>query len=186
MSPAKQSADPFAAVRAATEAHRAMHKGCGAYPYDNGALLGALAAAANARRILELGTALGFTALWFARGAPEAVIDTIDRDADHVHLAREQVEAHKMGGHVVVHQGEFAQVLRRLDPGYDVAFFDGFTPTRPVLRELRRLLRARGLLISANLTHKGAEAYLAALQDGKSWQTAFIGEEHETALSIKV
>ena len=178
--------DPFAAVREATIAHRATHKGCGAYPYDNGALLGALAAAANARRILELGTALGYTALWFACGAPDAVIDTIDHDADHVHLAREQVEAHKMDGHVLVHQGEFTQVLRRLDPGYDVVFFDGFTPTRPLLRELRRLLRARGLLISANLTHKGAEAYLAALQDNKSWQTAFIGEEHETALSIKV
>ncbi|HVV63671.1 MAG TPA: class I SAM-dependent methyltransferase [Pseudolabrys sp.] len=185
-SSAKPSSDPFAAVREATDAHRAKHKGCGAYPYANGPLLGALAATANARRILELGTALGYTALWFARGAPEAVVDTIDHDADHVHLAREQVEAHGMTGHVVVHQGEFAQVLRRLDPGYDVAFFDGFTPTRPVLRELRRLLRTRGLLISANLTHKGAEAYLAALQDHKAWQTAFLDKERETALSIKV
>jgi predicted O-methyltransferase YrrM len=178
--------DPFASVLEATDAHRAKHKGCGAYPYDNGPLLGALAATANARRILELGTALGYTALWFARGAPDAVIDTVDHDADHVYLAREQVEAHGLSGHVVVHQGEFTQVLRRLDPGYDVAFFDGFTPTRPLLRELRRLLRTRGLLISANLTHNGAEAYLAALQDGKSWHTAFLDEERETALSIKV
>ncbi len=186
MPAAKSSADPFAAVLEATHAHRAGHKGCGAHPYDNGALLGALAAAANARRILELGTALGYTALWFARGAPEAVIDTIERDADHVHLAREQVDAHSLSGHIIVHQGEFAQVLRRLDPGYDVAFFDGFTPARPLLKELRRLLRARGLLISANLTHSGAEAYLTALQDGKNWLTAFIGESRETALSVKV
>ena len=78
------------------------------------------------------------------------------------------------------------EVMRRLDPGYDVAFFDGFTPSRPLLKEMRRLLRARGLLISANLTHAGAEAYLAALQDKKSWLTAFIDEEHETALSIKL
>jgi predicted O-methyltransferase YrrM len=85
-----------------------------------------------------------------------------------------------------VHQGEFAQVLRRLDPGYDVAFFDGFTPARPLLKELRRLLRAKGLLISANLTHSGAEAYMTALQDGKNWRTAFIGENRETALSVKV
>ena len=53
-------------------------------------------------------------------------------------------------------------------------------------KELRRLLRARGLLISANLTHGGAEAYLAALQDKKTWLTAFIDEERETALSIKL
>jgi len=67
-----------------------------------------------------------------------------------------------------------------------VAFVDGAAPVRPLLKELRRLLRARGLLISANLTHAGAEAYLAALQEKKSWLTAFIDEEHETALSIKL
>jgi predicted O-methyltransferase YrrM len=182
---AKTSTDPFAAVREATLAHRASH-GCGAYPYDNGALLGALAASANARRVLELGTALGYTALWFAKGAPEAVVDTIESDAEHVRLAREHVEAHGMAGHIEVYEGEFASVLRGLDPGYDVAFFDGFTPSRSLLKEMRRLLRARGLLISANLTHAGAEAYLAALQDKKAWLTAFIDEEHETALSIKL
>jgi predicted O-methyltransferase YrrM len=178
---ARTSSDPFAAVREATLAHRASHD-CGAYPYDNGAL----AASANARRVLELGTALGYTALWLARGAPEAVIDTIERDAEHVRLAREHIEAHGMAGHIVVHEGEFAEVLRQLDPGYDVAFFDGLTPSRPLLRDLRRLLRARGLLISANLTHAGAQAYLAALQEKKSWLTAFIDEDHETALSIKL
>ena len=177
--------DRFDKIRAATDAHRAQH-GCGAYPYDNGPLLGALAAAANARRVLELGTALGYTALWFAKGAPQAVVDTVERDPDHVRLAREQVEAHGMEGHIEVHEGDFAQVLRGLDPGYDVAFFDGFAPPRPLLRELRRLLRARGLLISANLDHGGAEAYLAALQDKKTWLTAFIDDEHETALSIKI
>jgi predicted O-methyltransferase YrrM len=181
----KPSPDPFAAVREATLAHRASH-GCGAYPYDNGALLGALAAAANAQRVLELGTALGYTALWFAHGAPQAVIDSIERDGEHVRLAREQVEAHGMAGHIVVHEGEFAAVMRRLDPGYDVAFFDGLTPSRPLLKEMRRLLRARGPLISANLTHTGAEAYLATLQDKKSWLTAFIDEDRETALSIKL
>ncbi len=101
-------------------------------------------------------------------------------------LARENVEAHGMAGHVVVHEGDFAAVLRTLDPGYDVVFFDGSAPSRPLLKEMRRLMRARGLLISANLTHIGAEAYLAGLQDKKSWLTAFIDEEHETALSIKL
>jgi len=182
---AKTSTDHFASLREATLAHRAKHV-CGAYPYDNGALLGALAAAANARRVLELGTALGYSSLWFAKGAPQAVIDTIECDGEHVQLAREQVEAHGMAGHIVVHEGDFGEVMRRLDPGYDVAFFDGFTPSRPLLKDLRRLLRARGLLISANLTHAGSEAYLAALQDKKTWLTAFIDEEHETALSIKL
>ncbi len=48
-------------------------------------------------------------------------------------------------------------------------FFDGLTPSRPLLKEMRRLLRARGLLIQRQSDHVGAEAYLAALQDKKSW-----------------
>jgi predicted O-methyltransferase YrrM len=179
-------ADPFANIRAETLAHRAKH-GCGAYPYSNGALLGALAAAANARRILELGTALGYTALWFAHGAPEAVIDTIERDGKHVKLARENVSGAGLDGHIVVHQGDFAKVVARLDPGYDVAFFDGFTPTPAILKAVVRVLKTRGLLISANLTHGGeADAYRAALLDSESWLTAFVDKEEETAISIKL
>jgi len=178
--------DPFAHIRAATNAHRREH-GCGAWPYDNGPLLGALAAAAHAHRILELGTALGYTALWLAHGAPDAVVDTIDRDAEHVRLAREHVEQCGMAGRVVVHRGDFAKVLPRLEPSYDVAFFDGFTPSPPILKELRRLLRPRGVLISANLTHGGeANAYRDALLDAGAWLTAFIDEERETAVSIKL
>ena len=178
--------DPFAHIRAATDAHRKQH-GCGAHPYDNGPLLGTLAGAANARRILELGTALGYTALWLAHGAPDAVVDTIERDAEHVRLAREHVEACGLTGRVVVHHGDFAKTLRGLEPGYDVAFFDGFTPSPPILSELRRLLRPRGLLISANLTHGGeANAYLDALLDAGAWLTAFIDDDHETAISIRL
>ncbi len=90
--PMTARADPFAKIRTATNAHRARH-GCGAYPYDNGPLLAALAAAANARRILELGTALGYTALSFASGAPDATVDTIERDPEHVQLARDNIAA---------------------------------------------------------------------------------------------
>src|SRR5262245_18811369 len=114
----RDAADPFADVRAATLTHRARH-GCGAHPYGNGALLGMLAAAAQARRILELGTALGYTALWLAHGAPDSVVDTLERDAEHVRLARAHVEARHMSGRIVVHQSEFACTLQRLEPGYD-------------------------------------------------------------------
>ena len=50
----RPAADPFAQIRKATDQHRAQH-GCGAYPYDNGPLLSVLAAAVQARRILERG-----------------------------------------------------------------------------------------------------------------------------------
>ena len=178
--------DPFAKIRAATNAHRVRH-GCGAYPYDNGPLLAALAAAANARRILELGTALGYTALSFASGAPDATIDTIERDPEHVQLARDNIAAAAMDNRIIVHEGDFAAVLPTLDPGYDVAFFDGGTPAGALHKVLRGLLRTGGTLITANLNHGGtADAVRKALFDGKSWRSALIDEDGETAISVKL
>src|SRR3984885_2189660 len=151
------AADPFAKIRTATNAHRAKH-GCGAYPYNNGPLLAALAGAANARRILELGTALGYTALSFASGAPDATVDTIERDPDHVALARDNIAAAAVDHRITVHEGDFAGVLPTLDPGYDVAFFDGGTPVTSLHKTLRGLLRTGGTLITANLNHGGTAA----------------------------
>jgi predicted O-methyltransferase YrrM len=178
--------DPFAAIRKATLAHRAKH-GCTAWPYDNGPLLAALAGAANAKRILELGCALGYTSLSFAYGAPKAKIDTIDRDAEHIRLARANFAAAGVAKRITVHHGEFAKVVKTLKGPYDVAFFDGGTPVPQVHEILRRLLRPRGLLVTANLNHGGAaDTVLAALLNGKKWLTAFLDEERETGISIKL
>jgi len=178
--------DPFAKIRAATDAHRARH-GCGAYPYDNGPLLAVLAAAADARRILELGTALGYTALSFAAGAPDATVDTIERDPEHVRLARENIAGAAMDHRITVHEGDFATVLPTLDPGYELAFFDGQAPTPALHKVLRGLLRTGGTLITANLNHRSTpDAVRKALFDGKSWRSALVDEEGETAISVKL
>jgi predicted O-methyltransferase YrrM len=183
---ARKSDDPFAKVRDATLAHRAKH-GCGAWPYGNGVLLSALAAAVDAARILELGTALGYTSLSFARGAPRARVDTVERDGEHVGLARANIAAAGLDGRVSVHEGEFGDVLPSLEPGYDLAFFDGHTPVPKLHTELHRLLRPRGVLVTANLNHGGtANAVCEALLDARTWLTAFVDEERETAISIKL
>jgi predicted O-methyltransferase YrrM len=178
--------DPFVKIRAATDAHRAVH-GCHAYPYDNGPLLAAMAASANARRILELGTALGYTALSFASGASGATVDTVERDPDHAQLARDNITAAGMDHRITVHEGDFATVLPTLDPGYDVAFFDGNTPTPALHKTLRGLLRIGGTLITANLNHGGtAESVRKALSDSKIWRSALLDEDGETAISVKL
>lgn len=183
---AKKSIDPFAKVRDATLNHRAKH-GCGAWPHSNGALLSALAATADARRILELGTALGYTALSFAHGAPKAVVDTIERDGEHVRLARANIAAAGMDARVAVHQGDFGDVLPTLEPGYDLAFFDGHTPVPKLHAQLHRLLRPRGVLVTANLNHGGtADAVCEALLDQRAWLTAFVDDDRETAISVKL
>lgn len=182
----KTSGDPFDNIREATLRHRSKHD-CGAWPYHNGPLLGALAAAAGARRILELGCALGYTALSFAHGVPKAKVDTVERDPEHVKLARKHIAAAGMEKRITVHEGDFGKVLPMFKPGYDVAFFDGHTPLPALHKTLRQLLRPGGVLITANLNHGGtADAVRTALFDGKTWRSALVDEDGETAISVKL
>ena len=182
----KKPPDPFAQVRSQTLRHRAQH-GCGTYPFEDGAILGVIAAAVAPARVLELGCALGYTALWFAHGAKAARIDTIERDAEHVRLARENFSAFGVADRVTVHQGDFAGVLPKLAAGYDLAFFDGFAPTPDYLRAFQKLVRRGGVLISSNLHFRDAEtrAYRELLFDGGAWLTAAIADG-DTAMSVRL
>ena len=183
---AKKSPDPFGEVRAQTLRHRAQH-GCGAYPFADGSILGVIAAAVAAKRVLELGCALGYTALWFAHGAKGASIDTIEFDPAHVRLARENFAAFGVANRINLHQGDFTAVLPRLAPGYDIAFFDGFAPTPDYLRTFQKLVRPRGVLISSNLHFRDAEtrAYRHLLFAGDAWLTAAIADG-DTAVSVRL
>jgi predicted O-methyltransferase YrrM len=182
----KRDADPFARIREATLTHCAKHH-CGAWPYGNGPLLGVVAAAANARRILELGCALGYTAMSFAHGAPRARIDTIERDPDHARLARANFAAAGFDKRITVHEGDFAKVLPMLEGPYDVSFFDGNAPVPALHKVLHDLLRTGGVLITANLNHGGtANAVRDALFGGKVWLSTRVDDDGETAISIKL
>src|SRR5262245_12427459 len=64
-----RSSDRFAYVADKYESHRKEHGCYDVYPSSNGALLGALAAAAKPKRLLELGCGLGYSGLWLACGA---------------------------------------------------------------------------------------------------------------------
>lgn len=183
---ARRERDPFASIREATLAHLREH-GCNCYPYFDGSLLAVIAGAAQARRIVELGTALGYTAISFAHGAPHAHIDTIEFDAEHVRLARAHIARAGFDRRITVHHGAFDDVLPTLEGPYDVGFFDGHGPTLANLAALTRLLRPRGVLISTNLDFGGeASRYRATLTDPEQWLTSFAAEDGRTAISIKV
>jgi len=180
-------ADRFAAILAQTNSHRVRH-GCGAYPFDDGSLVGAVAAAVKPKRILELGCALGYTANWMAFGAPDAIVDTVDMDQEHVRLARENAERFGHGDRIRVHAGRFDDVLATLSSGYDMAFFDGSSPTMRYLEAFHRLLNPRGVLFSANLHFRDREtaAYRKALFESGHWLSAHLCADGETALSIRL
>ena len=167
--------------------HRRAH-GCGAYPFSDGVALSILAATSRAERIIELGTAIGYTACCFAYGSRRARIDTVEMDAEHIKLARANIAAHDFSERISVHQGRFEAVLPQLETdSYDIAFFDGFEPRMSYFEDLTRLLKQGGLMITANLGLGGDAAKCREiLMQSNEWLTHMMIENGKTAVSVKL
>lgn len=146
---ASQRRDPYEHVRRASHEHRLEHgHGCTVYPTSGGPLLGLMATAIGAGRVLEVGTGLGYSALWLAAGG--AVVETIERDPIHAELARGNFAAWGVSAEVEV--GDAIDVVRACEGPYDLVLCDadpvGYAD---LLDEFLRLLLPGGLLVSANL-----------------------------------
>jgi predicted O-methyltransferase YrrM len=189
--------DPYAAVFDASDAHRLQHgPDCTVYATSSGPLLGALAAATHAKRILETGTGLGYSALWLADGsAPDGIVDSIERDAAHIELARGVFERHGVDARVRLHHGSAMDVLPRLPGPYDLIFSDSDVDEyADTLEHVVRLLRTGGLLITSNLFLgqytadvpgiEQAIAYRGRIIDDRRLRTAFTPTG--LALSVRV
>ena len=165
----------FKGVQEATRRHRRFH-GCNAYTFEDGAGLLAIARTDPATRILELGTALGYSACVLAAATERTHVDTIEGDPNHVVLARELIRDLHLEDRVTVHSGDFFRIMAELDGPYDLAFFDGLGPTLRTIENLRRLLRSGGLLVCGNLAHaSGAEQQSIADELGRSERWQFAG-----------
>ena len=146
--------DPFAHVFKVSEQHREGHgPGCTVYPTGTGPLLGALVAATGAKRILEVGCGLGYSALWLALGSsPDGSIETIEQDTGHAALARLHFHGEGFAERISVHEGRAAEVMSRLAVQYDFIYCDGDIDEYLVdLDHFVRLLRPGGLLVTSNL-----------------------------------
>ena len=177
--------DPFSAIQSATRSHRRSH-GCGAYTFEDGPALTRIAAVSGARRILELGTALGYTACCLAAGHPEARVDTIEGDPDHARLAREQIGSVGLSDRITVHHGDFAAVLSTLAGGYGIVFFDGFAPDIIVLAWLTEILDPGGMLVCANLgLASNGRRLMALLDDMAVWTKEDPIEGGATVVRVK-
>lgn len=184
--------DRFAQVKDATLEHRLDH-GCDAYPTGNGPLLAVLAGAVHARRVLDLGCGLGYSALRLAYGVgPDGVVESVDHDAVHVELARARIAEQGYQARVRVVLGEVVGVLEGRPEPCDLVFLDASVPTPSLLDPLAARVRVGGLLVTANLflarhdpNHPGLEegaAYRSALLDDDRWLTSFAGEK---AISLR-
>lgn len=91
-----------------------------------GLFLGMLVAMLRPRRVLEIGTFTGYSALSMAaRLEPGAVLDTIEADDEQEELIRSFVECSGYGERIRLHIGSALDVIPALGETYDLVFIDG-------------------------------------------------------------
>lgn len=115
-----------------------------------GTQLAVLAAAADARTMVEIGTGAGVSGLWLLRGAPQAVLTTIDNEPEHLAVARRSfADAKVPTTRVRLITGRAADVLPRMnESAYDIVLVDA-DPENVIeyVEHGLRLVRTGGLVL---------------------------------------
>ena len=108
-------------------------------------------------KILEVGTAIGFSALLMSEYAPDGCqITTIEKYEPRIPIARENFKKAGKESCITLLEGDATDILKELDDSFDIIFMDAakgqyihFMP------DILRLLTEDGLLISDNVLQDG-------------------------------
>ena len=108
-------------------------------------------------RFLEIGTAVGYSAICFSEFLGEAGrIDTIEREADRVIQARQNIKKAEVEEKINIIEGDAVEILPTLNETYDVVFIDASKGKYPFfLKEARRMLGPNGIIFADNVLYKG-------------------------------
>ena len=116
------------------------------------------------KRILEIGTSNGYSAIWLGatlRAIPGAeCLTTIERDPQKVEQARANIADAGLNDTVTVHEGSATEIVAALPGPFDCVFFDADRVSAPAqLRLLLSKLERNVLLLADNiLSHPGEVA----------------------------
>lgn len=170
-------------------------------------LLKMLLAANRPGKILEVGTAIGFSALFMSQYGPEGCrVTTIEKYEKRIPLAKENFRRAGKENAIVLLEGDAAEILPGLKEEYDFIFMDaakgqylGFLP------DVLRLLRRGGILVSDNVLqdgdiiesrfavtrrnrtiHSRMREYLYELKHNERLETAILQIGDGAAVSVKI
>jgi caffeoyl-CoA O-methyltransferase len=143
--------DYLAAVVRDTKARFSDRAGMLTGPIE-GCFLELLAAMLHARRILEIGTFTGYSALSMADGmAPDGRIVTCELDPRHAAAARSNIAASPHAGRIEVLEGPALATMARLEGPFDLIFIDADKQGYPAYYEAAfRLLAPNGAIAIDN------------------------------------
>ena len=109
------------------------------------------------KRILEIGTAVGYSATMFAKYTDEnCIIDTIEIDEERAKEAKENIEKIGVADRINIMVGNAVDILPTISQEYDIVFIDAAKGKYPVfLENAIRLIKNGGLILADNILYKG-------------------------------
>lgn len=119
-------------------------------------LLDVLVRMKQPRKILEIGTAIGFSGILMLKAAPLATLNTIEKLADSADAARENFRKYGVSDRVNLFEGDAGEIIPMLTGSYDFIFMDGPKGQYPEFYPyLKKLLVSGGVLVCDNVLYKG-------------------------------
>ena len=108
-------------------------------------------------RMLEIGTAVGYSAICFSEFLAEnGEIDTIERETDRVKEAKENIKRAEVDKKINIFEGDAVEILPTINEKYDAVFIDAAKGKYPFfLKEALRMLKPTGYIFADNILYKG-------------------------------
>lgn len=126
------------------------------------------------RRILELGTATGYSSIMMARAdeSREVMIDTVEDWEIRIPAAEANIREAGLSGRINLIKGDALEIMKDLEASYDLVFIDAAKGQYPdYLAETMRLTRKGSVIIADNI-----------LQGGEIMESKFIVERRDRTI----
>lgn len=149
-----------------------------------GSQIAVLAAATGARSIVEIGTGAGVSGLWLLRGAPQAVLTSIDNEPEHLAAARQAfADARVPATKARFITGRAADVLPRMnEASYDIVLVDA-DPENVIdyVEHGLRLVRTGGMVLVPRILGGGRVADPVQRDEVTSAYRSLVQETQESS-----
>ena len=139
-----------------------------------GEMLYILASATKAKRILELGTATGYSAIYLARACEpvDGILVTFENKAAMASRALDNFRKAGVANRVELHEADAVEMLPRLQGDFDFIFLDIEKQDYVrVLPDCHRLLVKGGLMVADNVGFRDADAFNRTISGHSTWRS---------------
>ena len=108
-------------------------------------------------RILEIGTAVGYSAMCFSEYlSNNGKIDTIERDEERIKEAKINIKKVGVEDKINIYEGDAVEILPTMQEKYDVVFIDAAKGKYPFfLNQALRMINKNGVIFADNILYKG-------------------------------